>query len=967
MIKENEEIPCDVVILKCSDDSKNGNCFIQTSNLDGETNLKTRCAVPELMIKSVQDLCDLKGYLECELPNPHINQFDSKIALDQSSPLSLSEQNIALQATFLKNTQFIYGLVVYTGDDTKFGQNKRPPPTKSTKLDKLIDRMTIGIFASQLLVVVILGIIGNLNNKTFDPAWYLMMDIEQPWYWWIVIPLRFLLLLSLVIPISLKVSMDVIKYAYALFINWDVDMYDEETKTPANASSTAIAEDLAQVEYVFTDKTGTLTQNIMSLNQVKIGANIYSLADKDDVGKLQKLIRSDSSELEFFRHLSLCNSVMVSDYSSSLSNGEDDNNLPFVDEPNTDDIKHRRPNWKSSSPDEEALVEGCWKCGVTLSKRKEKSVTIEVFGKKEKFTIIHLLQFSSDRKRMSILVRNSEGKHVLLSKGADDVIFERSRGIKSDLNQYMQSVEQFSKTGLRTLVVAYRELTEEECKLWKVKLDNAKTQVLDREKSLNIVYDEIEQNLKIIGIAAIQDKLQDGVPETIQLLRDAGMKVWMLTGDKLSTAKQIAKSSNLVTSDKPDDLIEPLLPIEPTNLSSNDLKQNAEVDHDDDTAFTIRMLEKCISTHLNNVNRGKSDFSIIVEGRHLNIINSDEYLKSIFLELALQAKSVICCRFTPQQKSMVVKFVKQFGKITLSIGDGGNDVPMIQEASLGIGIAGREGLQAARAADYSFSQFRFLSRLLFVHGHYAYHRTAFVGHYCFHKSLYIALIQIFYAFYSGFSGVSFFNSFTLATYNIFYTGLPIMFYCLDRDQEVEKLLTYPQFYKDTQKGKYFNLKTLTYWVLRTVYQSTILFFFSIYTYSGDTVQYNGFPVDYISLPMLSFTAAVVIQTLTIVMESHSLTVLNWVIIIGTFVGYFAIISIANLFLQLDFLFVMFRLYMDPAFWLSVMLISAVSLVPFYSFRYITRFFVGDDSDSIVEREPLITYDETKSDMELDTK
>jgi phospholipid-translocating ATPase len=814
--------------------------------------------------------------------------------------------------------------------------NKTQPPTKWTRVDKYINKATVAIFVFQLLLVIIFGLLGNLIRGAIrDKAWYLL-DFDIVWWEYFIIPLRFLLLLSLMIPISLKFSMDIVKYVYALLIDWDLDMVDRETNTPAAANSTAISEDLGQVEYIFSDKTGTLTENIMAFKSCSIQLRLFgNSAQYDNALRDPRLIAEVEQGVEstwgFFRALALCNTVVPTMEGGVLV-------------------------YRSSSPDEEALVKAAQAMRFTFRERRLNDLTMEANdGSLEYYETLATLEFSSDRKRMSIVVRNKATNTIqLIIKGADDKIIPLLVPEDQD-PKISEQLEQFACTGLRTLVIAQRPVSEEEFQAWKIEVDQAAVSMQDREGKLAVAYAKLEKDLRLLGVTAIEDKLQEGVPEAISKLREAGIRVWMLTGDKYSTAVQIATSCNLITQ-------------EHGTLLTVSGKTGAEVGHS-------------ISEHIDAIKRGSvatldrnnsisnyqsvpleprlgsgraPEISVILEGSTLKI--ALESCERSFLELSMLAHTVICCRVTPAQKAQVVGLVKDTGKVTLAIGDGGNDVSMIQDACVGVGIRGREGLQAARAADFTIGKFRFLVKLLLVHGRYSLKKTSFVAVYCFHKSLFIAFLQLLYAAFSAFSGTSFFDSFMLASYNVIFTGLPILFYSLDKDVSEENLLSNPHLYHETQKGKCalqcssictpfemflpfsvdldMNAKVLAYWFVRTAAQSTIVFALSYLIFGEHYLQPTGQAPDFSTLSAVVYGICITIQTFTILIESNQLTFLNHVVIWGTMVSYFLAMLVLNMispFLQS----VMFRLFMDPNFWAGLALTVFIAFGPFIALKYIT--------------------------------
>jgi phospholipid-translocating ATPase len=327
LLSDDDEIPADLVLVASSEED--GMCHIQTSNLDGESDLKPRHAAARLSepradgdgaggSSSAADgdgpaiprpatpaavLASRVARLEiaCPPPSAEVYRFDASVTVPgASAPAPLSHENLLPQATHLRNAAWAAGVAVYTGNETKIGMNKRDVPTKWTRLDGTINRATFGIFALQLVLVITLGVIGNVwKAHKGEKLPYLEYPLDEAWYAPAIIPLRFLLLCSVMIPISLKVSMDIVKYAYALFIGWDEKMCylpeeqrprsDPETGAPqppaeetpehggyAVANSTSLAEDLGSIRHIMTDKTGTLTENVMRLHSLASRGRLYS-------------------------------------------------------------------------------------------------------------------------------------------------------------------------------------------------------------------------------------------------------------------------------------------------------------------------------------------------------------------------------------------------------------------------------------------------------------------------------------------------------------------------------------------------------------------------------------------------------------------------------------------------------------------------------------------------------------------
>lgn len=518
--------------------------------------------------------------------------------------------------------------------------------------------------------------------------------------------------------------------------------------TPCVPKSWGISDDLGQIEYVFSDKTGTLTQNVMefkkcSIQGVSFGEGVTeamlgaakregrdtSAAMQDQDGKLavfksdmlktmkhtisNRYLREDkltliSPELprrlvdatdpirpymlNFFRALAICHTV--------LSDAADPKKPHVLD-------------YKAESPDEAALVAAARDVGFPFVTRSTSRIDIEVLGKTERWTPLRVLEFNSSRKRMSVIVRDPDNRIVLFCKGADSVIYER---LAKDHDEHIKAatlsdLENYANGGLRTLCIAWRHMSENEFAEWSAEYDAACSAVVDRDEQIDKACELVEHSLEILGGTALEDKLQEGVPDAIAMLHKAGIKLWILTGDKLQTAIEIGYSCNLLTNEME------------VMIISADSEQGARAQIE----AGLNKIASVVGPP--NVNKKQkmiptSNFALVIDGESLRYALQPS-LKQLFLTLGTQCAAVICCRVSPSQKALTVRLVKEgCNAMTLSIGDGANDVAMIQEANVGIGLFGLEGSQAAMSADYAFGQFRFLTKLLLVHGRWSYVRIA---------------------------------------------------------------------------------------------------------------------------------------------------------------------------------------------------------------------------------------------------
>ncbi|KAI3661015.1 hypothetical protein MP638_004050 [Amoeboaphelidium occidentale] len=917
-VKDNEEFPCDMVLIHSSESTRS--CYVLTSNLDGETDLKTREAPKALRDRSPEELKRMTGVIECPLPNSHIYEFDGVLNTSHGESISISPTNLLLQGTILKNTDFVFGVVVYTGNQTKLGNNKNIPSTKLTSLDTYIDKTCLRVFALQLTLVLVFGLVGNnLAKNEFMKHPYLYVEGEySEWYHVLVIPTRMLLLMSFMIPISLKVTLDMVKYLTAQFITWDIQMYDEQNDIPAFASSTAIAEDLGQIEYVMSDKTGTLTMNQMIFKYVSIGGRLFgSNEDGADISKdevLQRLVKDIVKEPEdqgssqavstdnfsrpleqFFTCLAVCHSILPA---SQSSNGEISGTL-----------------YQGSSPDEEALVTATAKLGVPFISRSNDSIIISVAGDKREFKLLNVLEFSSDRKRMSVIVKTGSDIY-LFTKGADDVVMGALKDF-STFEAEKDKMEWFGRMGYRSLCVAYKKIEVDEYELWSRDLHTAMTSLQNRERLVQECYAKVEANMELLGITAIEDALQEMVPETIEKLRLAGIKVWMLTGDRRQTAIQIGKSCSIIQERSGDKFFE--LDIE-TELNPDIISSR---------------IERC-ELDINNFKRTRSDNEngeaiLVVSGNFVNcLMKCHSIVIEQFVSVTTLCSSLICCRVTPNQKASIVSMIKDKGHRVLAIGDGGNDVAMLQKAHIGVGIHGREGLQAVRASDYSIGKFMFLGRLILVHGRMAYKRASFVGLYCFYKSAYIGFTQGLYEFLCGFSGTSFFNTYSLTTYNLLFTGLPIVFFVLDKDIIDEDLVyKFPKVYKENLKRLFFNGPLVTQWFMRSFYQACVTLLVCCVAVVKNS---KGLLFDSTSVSITGFTIGVLVQNCTLLLNMNTVTTVNSVLLTASTVLFFVVTFIASSFPG-SMNRIASELLSSGSYWFAVILGCVACIIPFIAVKY----------------------------------
>uniref|UniRef100_A0AAQ5ZL31 Phospholipid-transporting ATPase n=1 Tax=Amphiprion ocellaris TaxID=80972 RepID=A0AAQ5ZL31_AMPOC len=1003
----NEIIPADMLLLYSSD--PRGVCYIETANLDGETNLKQREVVSGLPLQGVEftpeSFC---SRIECENPKNDLSRFRGYIEHSSGVRIGLQSSNLLLRSCTIRNTETVIGIVVYAGHETKAMMNNSGPRYKRSQLEKRLN-MDILWCVVLLIIMCLSAAIGhglwlkNLNDPVFQVDDETSPALAGFYVFWTMI-----IVLQVLIPISLYVSIEVVKLGQIYFIHNDLALYNEQLDSRIQCRALNITEDLGQIQYLFSDKTGTLTENKMvfrrcsiygveypheengrrlevyeaekneaagqsvtlksgcsgkslsyrSLSCNRSSVSLHTLtaesAEEDDqvsshvqprtnafcsrmevvpdpqlVRKLKLLCSpvvhlsdcssGNTSTLElsyitdFFLALAICNTVVVSSPSQSpheaseirtpLKSLEEIKQMfqrfsfaPFSaltshsppqikDSPqsrasrlftreetemDSDGDTHSELLYEAESPDEAALVHAAQAYCCTLRCRTAESLLVDLPGLGSlAVPLLHILPFDSNRKRMSVVVRHPlTGQVVVYTKGADSVIMdlgpkhsaEHAQEIYSHIREQTQKhLDSYAREGLRTLCIAKKVPLLEEYDVWLKDQLLAESSIENREELLLASAERLETNLTLLGTTGIVDRLQEEVPETIETLQRAGIKVWVLTGDKQETAINIAYACKLLHAN--DQLLTQIVKCE---FYSDLLKK-----HQGMTDLTAR-----VESSLGSV----AGFILVIDGRTLNWALQEE-LKSNFLELTCRCKAVICCRSTPLQKSQVVQLIRdQLGVMTLAVGDGANDVSMIQVADVGIGISGQEGMQAVMSSDFAISRFKHLSKLLLVHGHWCYSRLANMILYFIYKNVMYVNLLFWYQFFCGFSGSVMTNSWVLIFFNLIFTSIPPLIYgILDQDTPADTLMEQPELYQAVYVPNMFWIT-----VLDAFYQSLVCFFVPYFAFAGSDVGELSFgsPIN---------TSALLIILLHQVIESKTLTWIHILVLVLSGSSYFGFV------------------------------------------------------------------------------
>ncbi|XP_006861984.1 PREDICTED: probable phospholipid-transporting ATPase VA [Chrysochloris asiatica] len=1117
----NEIIPADVLLLSSS--NPDGLCHIETANLDGETNLKRRQVVRGFSeVVSEFNPLMFTSIIECEKPNNDLTKFRGCIIHENGEKAALHKENLLLRGCTIRNTEAVVGIVIYAGHETKALLNNNGPRYKRSQLERQMNCDVLWC----VFILVCMSLISAIGHGLW--VWRYqekksLFDVPEsdgkalsPILAAVYSFLTMIIVLQVLIPISLYVSIEIVKVCQVYFINQDIELYDEETDSQLQCRALNITEDLGQIQYIFSDKTGTLTENKMVFRKCTVSgieyshdANTQRLAmyqeadseeeevvprsaslslhssigghqsmrvphrvqstrshrrtgswaeakranvlsrhtafsspmEKDiipDPKLFEKVSKCDqylatarhqehlltqlppelSDVFDFFIALTICNTVLVTspdqprqkvsvqlELKSPVKTIEDFlrrftpsrlalgcssiGNLPTSRSANKSDSnfmsslssdsallqleqrlgppgpdvtgngirsqaaaswalgcqEERELRYEAESPDEAALVYAARAYNCALVDRLPDQVCVELphLGRLT-FELLHTLSFDSIRKRMSVVIRHPLTDEInVYTKGADSAVMDllipctsddaRGRHQKKIQSRTQKYLNLYAVEGLRTLCIAKRVLSKEEYACWLQRHMEAESSLDNREELLFQSALRLETNLHLLGATGIEDRLQEGVPETIAKLRQAGLQIWVLTGDKQETAVNIAYACKLLDQDE--EVI--TFNAESQEACAALLNQCLQYVQSRDSGSTPEKISGNVSEtfsplcQLSVPPTSGPRPSLVIDGRSLAYA-LEKSLEDKFLFLAKQCRSVLCCRSTPLQKSMMVKLVRSKLKaMTLAIGDGANDVSMLQVADVGVGIAGQEGMQVVMASDFAVPRFRYLERLLIVHGHWCYSRIANMVLYFFYKNTMFVGLLFWFQFYCGFSASAMIDQWYLIFFNLLFSSLPqLVTGVLDKDVPAHVLLAEPQLYKSGQNREEYRPRAFWINMADATFQSLVCFFIPYWAYFDSDADMFTWGTPITTVALLTFLLHLSIETKT-------WTWFNWIacgfsILLFFIVALIYNASCATCYPPSNPYWTMQTLMGDPVFYLTCFIAPVAALLPRLFFK-----------------------------------
>ncbi|KAI4095405.1 MAG: hypothetical protein LQ344_001703 [Seirophora lacunosa] len=892
-----------------------GEAFLRTDQLDGETDWKLRLASP--LTQSLEPWEFSRLRIVAGRPSKKVNEFVGTIEWmprldpqniggapqDRSSQKAMTApltiDNTAWANTVLASNVTVLAVVVYTGAQTRQAMSTTPPRSKTGLLDCEINDLTKILCALTLTLSIILVALEGFENRE-----------EMKWY---VAITRFLILFSTIIPISLRVNLDMGKSVYAWFIERDQGIPGTAVRT------STIPEELGRIEYLLSDKTGTLTRNEMELKKIHVGTVSYANEAMDEVSSYVREGFVTGPADDVLQPSALV-TPSLSLYNPSAGNQTTrtrreigsrvrdlvlalalcHNVTPTAEEEDGQSFT----TYQASSPDEIAIVRWTEQVGLRLVHRDRKSITLQSVETSRvvvRARILEIFPFTSEGKRMGTILQflqgeasatpslDDAGEIWFYQKGADTVM----TSIVAANDWLDEETANMAREGFRTLVVGRRKLSAQQYLDFSAMYKEASLSLQHRDARLaRVVREHLESSLELLGVTGVEDKLQKDVKPSLELLRNAGIKIWMLTGDKVETARCVAVSAKLVSRTQYIHTITKLTPETPAASALDAL----------------------------SLLRSKPDSTaLLIDGDSLSYFLSHHRWE--FVSVAVLLPAVIACRCSPTQKADVAYLIRQFTKKRVAcIGDGGNDVSMIQAADVGVGIVGKEGRQASLAADFSITSFHHLTKLLVWHGRNSYKRSAKLAQFIIHRGLIISVCQTIYSIAARYEPNALYRDWLLVGYATVYTMAPVFSLVLDKDVDEGLASLYPELYKELTHGQSLSYRTFFVWVAISIYQGSIIQGLS---------QLLVDSVDSPQMVSVSFTVLVINELIMVACEVvtwHRFMVAS---LLGTIAIYIGSIPFLGGYFDLAYVW-------SLAFAWRVAAISAISLIPPYSVKILRR-------------------------------
>lgn len=909
-VERDEIVPADIIILEALD--QNHNCYVDESSLTGVFDryvIKSACTdtrSPIMKQVSIHDyIKNIKGMIKYDQPNMDMRKFNARLKLESFPRASgVTIENFILRGSSLKNTKGIYGLVVYTGMDTKIMQVLKGNSPKSGYSSSKSERnyLFTTLKKNQILFIIfyfiILGIYltniiykyRRIEDNIVNITTYIGKDDNKKDLFYGLF--QFILTFSLIIPYNWFNLIYIAYYILSKFIEYDVKVRISSKNTTEIINTDCLG-DFGEVKYILADKTGTITGRKFDFKGLSFKGKFYLLehSERKDEG-LFKEEYTELSELEFYNDVKSksIDSFEIRDFVEELAinhsvitwkNNKDlYSNNEMIDKPK--EYLNSERKLGSAFGEEKAIMKVLEGLGYILKKATEQKVEIEVLGEKKKaYDILGRNKYTNSRKCSSLVYRKNQQSResVMLCKAYDYSLLEK---LNPDQNKYLvnlitDQVKRMSQLGYRFVILLKKELSEEETNAFIENYKSAESNMLQKDLLFENLAKGMETNMNIVGALFFEEVVSSSLKFAINKLNLADIHTWIISGDRSQNVEALAKNLDIV------------------NCTEAEIVVFTEKDHRDDIdgkinsqLLTLQGKKDKSEEWLNKKHQDtKKRLTIFIHGKAMSTICNSNRLYQTFALLLVYTNNLFASGFTPKNKHSLTKMMKKFlcrNCKVLAIGDGLNDVMMLKEADLSIGIRSKEILQVKNTCDLIISQFSQITDLILVHGTWNLQRIKSIIYYSLYSSLVIILPFFYFNFFS--------EVYSLLKPDYLYLLLSLLItnfaitlaFCLNSHIERSIISISPHIYTENFQGSshLFNLLTT---VFKAIIDSLIIFYAFYMTYKEHVINLDGNTID-IRIQSLCYMISgyLVIYCKLLFLEIRTINVYNFLVIIISFAG-----------------------------------------------------------------------------------
>jgi phospholipid-transporting ATPase len=956
-IKENDIVPADSICLSSSNYDRM--FYLQTNYLNGRTSLGKRKAVEATsQLIGNGEVYRLSGEAEMNQVSGSLNEFDGLILIGNDYDIEVSQDNFLPRGAVLRNTDWVICLVAFTGMDCKIFMNAQDRPTKTTRVEGMVNLGLFIVLGFQGGLGLMMGVLSGIWTRTYGGNYADYTGYNPPDYAAGFLGIfSFIVLTSQMMPLVIILFLEVTRMSISYFISKDELLYDEARMAYPSVLTANIVEELGQIQHMLCDKTGTLTNNKFQLKLFMIGDQLYGdpgvLADgslaqgSDKQGR--GIIKDQDEDIEYTfedERLAKLGEYYMSDNPSidlKVNDRTTGRNvyhyrfqLELVREYFTSiafcngcevmiDQNTRETSYHSMYPDEVALVDAAKKIGFELVESGSFFKRANILGKEVYMEVLKSIKFNHLRRRSTVIVK-SKGTMKLYIKGVPEVLYElmADNHPKHHLDMNNGLISSANARGLRTMGFGMRAVSEIEYFEFEKRLERAMArQVLDeREKMVNEAIDFIEQGITYLGTAICDEIVRPKVQETLADIIKADIKLWVVSGDKLQNVVATANRVQLIKD----------------NMMGHFIGTTEEM------GSKVMSIKKDIDSN------PKKDHYLMAEGGFLEQIKKDKQVLTLFTNTIVpRVVFSLCFSMSSAHKYNLCNYLTvECRKVTMAVGDGYNDAEMIKQANVGICVKGADGSYAQQCCDFLIGEFKDIWRLLFVHGRWGYIRIAEMVLILFFRNAIFTAPQIAFTLYNGYSMVSLYNEWHMIFFNILFTSMPILAKSVfDQDiyylrwsrpvdsysggPRIETLYNiktyYPYLYYESQNSKILNPIMLGGWIVEGFVLGALFFLMVMNCADAPPLTIDGHMGDFWWVSITTYFIVVLVSDIKTAVFTRAWSWFNWVaIFLGSIVLLIAFIVATDYMSNFSSYKTIWLIFSSANFYLCIILSCGVDTV-----------------------------------------